>query len=113
MTVHATTSRKNQIAICCVRKEDRLGFFWACFCAPGSPQKEGRPHPAVCAGGGCVEQEKNLAEQVFSGFCFCKVIENKSKVKCKPGKRKDSIVPYRINDSSNVVHSGTEHKQHG
>lgn len=34
-----------------------------------------------------MEQEKNLAEQVFSGFCFFKVIENKSKVKTQTWKK--------------------------
>lgn len=34
-----------------------------------------------------MEQEKNLAEQVFSGFGFFKVIENKSKVKTQTWKK--------------------------
>lgn len=34
-----------------------------------------------------MDQEKNLAEQVFSGFGFFKVIENKSKVKTQTWKK--------------------------
>lgn len=72
MTVDAATSRKNQIApsafasVLLIAHRERAGRILQCV---------------QLGGGGGVEQEKNLAEQVFSGFCFFRVIENKSKVK--------------------------------